>query len=583
MAGLESLSDEELIAKLKVAKQHRGMNDLYYLTTEILGYKDLGEFHVTLCQVVESINPLILYLAKQSEYGSLEEAKAAVRDNIRRIEVPEKYREFFSLDPDSLTRLFLLFRGSFKTTIISIAHTIQLMLIWPDIRILISSHKKEGGSQEILGAIKRHFIGNAKFRDIYADWVPKANGLGIVDWGTSEKVTLPNRSKTAVFPEATIEIAGATTDVTGRHYDLIKADDLVTRDSVTNETMLLKTEEYNSLLRFLFNQPEYGLIDYSGTCYHFSDIYAGLREQSGITKVIIPVSTPDGKPTFPERFTESGIEALRTDPAMGSYVWSCQYMLNPVPEADQTFRPEWWKRDGFYYTEAMLPETLKVSIFVDPANTQRKKSDYTSLFVVGLDERGHYWVLDLLRDKLDVEGRAQLAIKYAVKHNTHVIHYESVGFQNTDAYIIKKIAQEMGYYISVTEVKASSASKEDRIRAMQPIFERGMIHLPRHYEYYSTYDKKTSDMVATFNREAWLFPKNEHDDMIDCLSQICKVTMYGPRRATGSLADDMFERMRGIAIDARAPKSVFHGFGNKRANAPRGIPARKSPWRMDGR
>lgn len=576
---IASLSDKELLELNRVLEQTKGQTDLYYLTTKILGYGDLGKFHKVLCKVVESINPVVMFLSKQSDYKTMDEAREAVRANIRSIAIDPEYAEFFKLDEDSLTRLFLLFRGSFKTTIISIAHTIQLMLIWPEIRILISSHKKEGGSQEILGAIKRHFIGNDRFRKVYVEWVPKPNNLGVVEWGTTEKVTLPNRAKFAVFPEATIEIAGATTDVTGRHYDYIKADDLVTRDSVTNETMLEKTDEYNSLLKFLFNQPEYGIIDYSGTCYHFADIYAGLREQDKITKVIIPVTTPNGKPTFPERFTESGVENLRTDPAMSSYVWSCQYMLNPIPEADQTFRPEWWNKPGFYYDDEIgLPHNMKVAIFVDPANSQKKKSDYTSLFVLGLDEKGHYWVLDMIRDKLDVEGRANLAIKFAIKHGIHKINYESVGFQNTDAYIIKKLSAELGHYIEVNELKGTIASKEDRIRALQPIFERGMIHLPKKYDYYSQYHKRSINMVDVFNKEAWLFPKNEHDDMIDCLSQLCRVTMYVPTKKVAPQSTDMFDRARQMAIDAKKPKNVFHGFGNKNMNKHRGIPFKKSLW-----
>ena len=82
-------------------------------------------------------------------------------DSINRLDkVAQSVGEFVSWHPDAQTRLWLMFRGSFKTTIISIAHTIQLMLLYPDIRILIASHKKEGGSQEILGAIKRHFVGD---------------------------------------------------------------------------------------------------------------------------------------------------------------------------------------------------------------------------------------------------------------------------------------------------------------------------------------------------------------------------------------------------------------------------------------
>ena len=567
----EDLSDYELQALVKDVRRQKALTDLHYLAADILGYKDLDTpVHKSVCQVLQTINPLVSSLG-----DPVKRAKMHGLD-LKRPDVLPKIEQYVEWNANSTTRLFLMFRGSFKTTLVSIAHTIQLMLLWPDIRILIASHKKEGGSQEILRAIKSHFTQNKKFRETFPEYCPKANQAGVIEWGTTEKVTLPNRSKTAIFPEATLEITGVTTDVTGRHYDYIKADDLVTKDSVTNEQMLEQTEQYNSLLKFLFNQPEWGIIDYSGTPYHFSDLYASLREQTDITKIVIPVMDTDGVPTVPERFSKDGIERVRNDKAMSGYVFSCQYMLNPVPELDQTFRPEWWKKPGFYYEPNELPSELKVSIFVDPANSQKKKSDYTALFVVGIDSGGEYWVLDLVRDKLDVEGRASLAIKFAIKYGTHTINYESVGFQNTDAYIIRKLSKEMDFYISVNELKGTAASKEDRIRALQPIFERGLIHFPKKYEYYSEYHKRAMDMQGIFNREAWMFPKTEHDDMIDCLSQMCRVSMFAPAKSKIFEQSSMFDKLRQFTIDSKKPKKDFHGFGNKHVNKFRGIPAKKT-------
>jgi predicted phage terminase large subunit-like protein len=223
-----------------------------------------------------------------------------------------------------------------------------------------------------------------------------------------------------------------------------------------------------------------------------------------------------------------------------------------------------------------LPTNLKVTIFVDPANSQKKKSDYTALFVVGIDEHGDYWVLDLVRDKLDVEGRARLVINFAMKHNVHKINYESVGFQNTDAYIIKKLSKENNFYIEVNELKGTVASKDDRIRALQPIFERGIIHFPRQYNYHSSYYKRNIDMINLFNREAWMFPKNDHDDMIDCLSQLCRITMYSPSKPKQVTDDTMFEKIRQFAIDSKKPRNPFHGFGGKLMNKKYGIKARQS-------
>lgn len=597
--------------------------DLFYLAREVLGYKDLTEsVHRPLCELVQSVNPLVLSCAARSIdpnavrkleekerkhqfiYGKsskhsaqlsnqqklLESIRGVVGEGGGEVDPTQNFIKKFHLpnnksinklldegiiefNDEARTRLFLLFRGAFKSTIITIAHTIQLMLIWPDIRILIASHKKEGGSQKFLSSIKDHFIRNERFRKLFPDYCPKPNGAGQIDWGTSEQVTLPNRSSTAIFPEATIEIAGNTTDVTGRHYNYLKIDDIVTRESVTNESMLEKTNEFNALLTFLFDQPEWGISDYAGTCYHFADLYSSLRNSPKITKFILPVWNKDKVPTIPERFTTEGIEAIRNHPSMTSYQFSAQYLMNPVPQEDQVFRPEHFNAPGFYYDK--LPEKLKVYVLVDPANTQRKESDYTALITVGIDSSGDLWIIDIIRDKLTLDGRAKLVCDILQRHKIHLVHYESVGFQSSDARAIKEMGQLRDHYIGVVEIKASRQSKEDRIRGLQYYFEQGKVHFPKAYRYYSKYHNRELDMVEVFRRELFMFPSCENDDLADCFSFILRTQMI---KSSEYVAKDsglnVFDRLRKMTIDSKAKSPQRYPSVNRRPT----INARISPF-----
>lgn len=536
-------------------ERERCKTDLFYLAHDILGYSDLTEsIHRPLCQLVSSVNPLMVELAKRGrKYNDSNELGDATRGAVKgdkvdfggtgwggeRLEKPTQNsiknftlpstesinnlinNQIIQFNPEARTRLFLLFRGAFKSTIITIAHTIQLMLIWPDIRILIASHKKEGGSQKFLGSIKDHFIRNKRFRKLFPEYCPKPNTAGQIDWGTSEQVTLPNR--TEIYPEATIEIAGNTTDVTGRHYNYLKIDDIVTRESVTNESMLEKTEEFNALLTFLFDQPEWGIADYAGTCYHFADLYSVLRNSPQVTKFILPVWSEDKVPTVPERFTTKGIEAIRNHPSMTSYQFSAQYLMNPIPAEDQVFRPEYFNKGGFYYDK--LPSNLKVYVMVDPANKQRKESDYTALITIGIDSSGDLWFIDIIRDKLTLDGRAKLVCDILLKHGVHTVNYESVGFQSSDIKSIREMGAQRDWYISVNEIKASRQSKEDRIRGLQYYFEQGKVHWPKRYMYFSKYHNREFDMVDIFRRELWMFPSCEKDDLADCASFILRTNM----------------------------------------------------------
>jgi len=481
-------------------------------------------------------------------------------------------------------RLWMMFRGSFKTTIITICHTIQLMLLWPDIRIFIQSHKKDGGSVEILHAIKRHFVANERFRSLFAEWCPTPNTVGQIEWGTTERVTLVNRSPSCAWPEATIEIAGTNTDVTGRHYDYIKNDDLVTRESVTNETMIQKTRQIKALQKFLFNQPEWGVTDNVGTFYHFNDIYNTLKKSKGVSRVIIPIVTDDQipvekwQPTVPERFTKEGCYGIKTDATMTLEDWNNQYMLNPVPPEDQTFKPEYFERLNFYYDPAeLLNIPLRKYLFVDPASKRRKKNDFTAIVVIGVDKDGFKYLIEAVRDKLGVEDRTNLVIELAHKHELKSIHYETIGFQDSDKSIIEMKCRGTGKHINVIEIKNSHSAKTDRIKGLEPIYRLGLIRWPKKLMYYSAYEKKRIDMIEILKDELLMFPKCEHDDLSDCHSMMLKVFEIRPSGKVQDAKPDLFEQLRQLKKRNEALQK-FRGFGKRGQGRSGLIPARRTLW-----
>ncbi len=572
--NIGKLNDKQLQHLVWEQERTRCMTDLYYLAKEVLGYSDMGEIHKPVCEIVQSVNPLIIYLSGDKTWKTMQEAKDEVRRRLDVVVIPPEFEQYYKKDDGLFTRLFLLFRGAFKSTLITIAHSIQLMLIWPDIRILIGSHKKEDGSEPFLRAIKHHFMGNKAFRELFPEYCPLPNKLGQIEWGTKSEVTLPNRSTKCAHPESTIETAGISTNVTGRHYDYIKADDLVTRDSVTNETMIQNTRQQYALLNFLFDQPEYGVRDIIGTPYHFADLYNDLRKTKNVIKVAIPAKDDKNQPTFPERFTTNGIDELEESGGMTTYDFSCQYMLNPVPASDQTFRPEWFERLGFWYE--VLPANLKKYMFVDPANKRNRRSDYTAMLVIGVDEKGEMYLIDALRDKLNVEERTNVAFDKAKKHGLKKVHWESVGFQDTDRYILEKKSREFGHYLSVEPIKATVSSKEDRIRGLQPIYARGMIRWPRQIKYFSQYHKKSYNMVEVLRDEMIMFPKCEHDDMIDCHAQILQIHTSKAAKIKAEVPKDAFEWWRSQAINMRK-KPEMKGFTHIKKQTPH-IPAKES-WR----
>ena len=188
------------------------------------------------------------------------------------------------------------------------------------------------------------------------------------------------------------------------------------------------------------------------------------------------------------------------------------------------------------------------------------------------------YLVDIIRDKLAVEARTNLAIEICKKRNLHKLHYETTGFQDTDKYIIEKKCRESGYWIEVVEISASVASKEDRIRGLQPLYERGDIRWPEKYQYYSQFDHKRHDMIEELRDEMLMFPKCEHDDLLDCHSQFLQVGEFTPTKKVASEPEDMFMKARQLAIDAKTAQKPKHTHSSRSPKTLGQIQFRRSLW-----
>lgn len=305
---------EEDVILGKIAEDYK--HDFYRFAKEVMGYKDLGEIHKGLCM---------------------------------------KLSEVHILNNSSVRRIWLWARGHFKTTLITNAHTIWLIINNPNIRILIGSNIVSNASK-ILGEIKAHFIHNPIFRELYPEFCPKPNKEGKIEWGTGEQFTVRNR--TEVHKEPTCMVAGVGTELTGLHFDYMKLDDLVTDKSVTNDEQIQASKDFYGSLRQLFDNPEIPREDIIGTPYHFNDLYNSVEDgllfneefdysllpakgQMTIDRLAkLRVHTGD-EVNFKERFSEEGLDLILKDPSVGPYIFSCQYQLSPLDPSKQEFKEEW--------------------------------------------------------------------------------------------------------------------------------------------------------------------------------------------------------------------------------------------------
>jgi phage terminase large subunit-like protein len=463
----------------------------FALLVYVLGYRDLGEFHA------EQLN---------------------------------KIAERSVLESRPIRRLWFWSRGFFKTSLITEAHSIYLILNNPNIRILIVSYSLEVAKKP-LGAIRNHFISNEEFRYFFSEYCPKANKDGKIEWGTTEALTVPNRSRQ--FKEPTLMCAGVGTNITGLHFDWMKIDDLVNKDSVTNDVQIQTSKDYYSLLRPIFDNPTIPREDVIGTIYHFADLHSELTKNNEFDKSIIP-AIKDEQFVFPERLNKEGWDSMVSDPSINPYDIQRQWLLRPVDPKDAKFKEEWLK----YYDK--VPEKVAEYIVVDPASTQKKKSDYTVIERWGVDSKGLHYLLEGIRDKLTSFERIDALFRiFKNSQNLKWVSYEVLGGRHGDLEVIKERQQRSSEYFFVKETKSSTASKVDRIeqRLVGP-YNAGVIHVPRNLPYLSKFDGKVHDFVTELKTELLQFPNTIHDDILDAQSQMFEDHLIRGERAKEVIKDE---------------------------------------------
>lgn len=472
------------------------------------------------------------------------------------------------LESHSVRRLWLWSRGFFKTSLITEAHTLWLIMNNPDIRVLIVSFSLEVAKKP-LAAIRNQFIFNEDFRYFFREFCPLPNKEGKIEFGTSEAFTIPNRTKG--LKEPTVMCAGVGTNITGLHFDWMKIDDLVNRESVSNETQIQASKDYYSLLRPIFDNPTIPREDVIGTIYHFNDLHNTLRKNEEFQQSFIPVEE-NGNFIFPERIPKDAFEQLCRDPSMNPHDVQSQYYLNPIDPSKRKFKDEW----VLYYDK--LPEGLTEYLLCDPASAVKKKNDFTVIERWGVDSEMNIYLIDGVRDKLLSNDRVDLYVATAKQcKRLKGAKYEVIGGRHGDLENIRiKFLQEK-FPLEPKETKATTSSKIDRIeQRLTGQFHAGKIFLPRKLPKVYRFNGRDYDFVEEYLLEYRQFPFSEHDDILDCHSQLFdgEYIQKGDKFAKDDNKEDEFEWWRTKSIQSRNSRKGRYIFGMK--NKQFGIPAKES-------
>ncbi len=214
---------------------------------------------------------------------------------------------------------------------------------------------------------------------------------------------------------------------------------------------------------------------------------------------------------FPERFSPEWYNGHRA--TLGSYRAAALMDCNPVGVGTKMFKIALNR-----ITKLPDRRILNVYILIDSANAKKKASDYTTMWVIGLGADLNYYVLDCVRDKLDLTQRTDALFSLVVKWNPMYVLWEQVGCMS-DVQHVKYVQEQRGYHFVIVEI-GQSVAKPDRIAWLIPVVESNRLWFADRIMYRNT-EGVMRDLVLDFETEEYgVYPASTHDDMLDDLANI---------------------------------------------------------------
>lgn len=547
------LSNNELYNWQK--KRWKARTDLTYLAREVLGYKDvIGPERFPFLNRLQRF-PL-------PTFDQLVNNDKPVHGIWRYTPITPLYdlpagRRVLILDP----------RGFLKTTINAQSHSIQWILNYPDIAMMIIQSNSEK-AESILGEIKRHFQANQTFRALFPEHCPVKRPF---DWGTKAAFTTEARDVgTAGKKEETLMTGSIDKGSAGYHFDVMKFSDIVEPNNVKTPEQIRSVIDAFSMFENLLVRPD-SWIDVEGTRYDFSDLYGELikaeyscpkckdkffncyekvdnhmadvhklppkrRRWSIHVRGVYRKQTPDGAPeTFapheldfpylkdekgdkiswwPERWTVQELEDRRVDPARGEYVFACQQLNNPTdvgesqvafPVSDKVALPKWISRTNFRMNVRVTHRTMSV----DTAETQNERSNLSAITIVAWDQAGRAYLDYIAAGKWLPDALVDEIFKAAMLHSPQTVKIEETSFVRGLMATINRRMQLSGIYLPLEFIRReTNISKKERIlNTLQPWYRAGDLR------FVDDIDHK-DELIEELRR----FPRYLEDDIIDSLA-----------------------------------------------------------------
>jgi len=508
-----------LTADTLAALRARALGDLYFFCKGVLGLDKMDpEIHRPLCRLLE-LCAVALSKRPFPEAGLTTpwpQFAAVLRDTFRRRGIarerwPELLRRAYTRGISKLA--LLLPRGWFKTTLTSIAFPCWLGVRDPNVRCLLAQNTFTNAASKGR-ALGQTFDGGELLRALFPAVLPGKHSR----WSDEGRCL----ARSAAWAESTYEFAGAGTQVTSRHYDLIIEDDTVApaKDDLSADNVLPSKEAVDQAIGWhRLVQPL--LVDLSssvsivvGTRWWELDLLRWVMDnepsflvyQRGCRENDAGVPDPQGHLTWAARFDTEVLQNL--EHSLGPYLFSCLYYNLPMSSSDMLYRLEQFK---YYDMHPQLHDLLTfttVDLANDPADC-KGPPDYNVVLTCGKHRStGDIYVLNYFRARCGLTEVIDAIFKHVEMYHPLTVGIETQGYQKAMLPWVRQRQRDTRTYFHVTPLTHNVRSKSRRVQGLDPWISFGRLYL--------------APWMTVLTSELCMFTPREslgtNDDVADALS-----------------------------------------------------------------
>ena len=413
-------------------------------------------------------------------------------------------KEMFNLLEDEAhqTLVFVAFRGSGKSTIVTMAYVLWSILGVQQMKFIVICSQTEQKARQHLVNIKNELLLNALLKMDLGPFEEEKNSLGNATALIIKKLNVK------------IMISSIEQSIRGMRHgehrpDLIILDDIEDIDSV-------KTREgRNKAFDWLTGEvipagSEKTRIIAIGNLLHEDSVLKRLQrkiegnEFTHLKSVYreYPIVNENNIPLWPAKYpTPESIETERQK-TMSEVAWYREYMLKIVSTAEQIIHPEW-----INYYDKLPKESLDTIAFgIDLAISEKDTADYTSIvigYTYGTEENLRIYIrpnpinkrlnfpaqVDTIKTLVGIEKRNHYRIK---------LYSEKVGYQEALVHLL----QQDKYDVEGVPV---TTDKTSRLQLTTAPIKSGQILFPM------TGCEELIEQLIGFGKE-------KHDDLADAFS-----------------------------------------------------------------